>query len=690
MNWWLCSIAFVRGIMIGSYSTRYESGGALSVRIVDYFVSPPTPKTSPTLQKDADSDADASEHVIRSIINITNIHTNSNQYQSGRQEGTATAETGAAASQGAGCCSDNKHQQNWNRWHKSMYYCVRACLFEAMIRASTESSDEYFHQWNIGLRVWYWCLALAMEIAVIWSMRRKEPNSRRTDYSQEHTHTHTNTNVNTHTHTHTNDVVRKLPVTESVDTSDDSFPEVTDADTASVSTTTTGMTTCSSVAAGLAVTPERARKWAVPQDCSTAHQRVEEPFFFAEPDRQRKLLGWWKKQHPRQQELDGEPRIIEFYPKQHHQQQQHQQQAWSAEHGKKACSNVSETIVTGKRLRLATSFLANKAKPFASESITIHKRKKRATKTQSRKRKRSPEAIAESILTGTSLRKSPMKFLENESRPGKRQRMTTPSVTPEILAAGTKLRITKQPTSPAVPRKRRRRRRRSPTVAELIAKSKTLKLAKKSPPTMMARNSPTPKPKSIQPKAAAPQSNPRRPTAVAATATKSAQLQLDRDNSGSDQDVPTQKETSPENTRATEATKFISDKRSFLWESKFKLLIDYKHQHGNTKVPQHSTEHKELAMWVKAQRQRYTQGKLPKERISRLEAIGFVWDLCLQEWMNKYDDLVRYKQVHGTTEVPYAWKGDPHLGRWVKNQRRKCNDPHRRALLDAIDFVWET
>ena len=82
---------------------------------------------------------------------------------------------------------------------------------------------------------------------------------------------------------------------------------------------------------------------------------------------------------------------------------------------------------------------------------------------------------------------------------------------------------------------------------------------------------------------------------------------------------------------------------------------------------------------------------LDSERISRLEAIGFVWNPLDKQWEEMFAKLEEYSQKNGDCLVPRGYQKDPSLGIWVKTQRmrREVLDPARRERLDSIEFVWD-
>jgi hypothetical protein len=71
------------------------------------------------------------------------------------------------------------------------------------------------------------------------------------------------------------------------------------------------------------------------------------------------------------------------------------------------------------------------------------------------------------------------------------------------------------------------------------------------------------------------------------------------------------------------------------WDRQHKALLDFKEQHGHTRVSRNYKENPKLACWVKHQRRHMTKKlagvpggePLSQDRIERLDAIGFEWRL---------------------------------------------------------------
>ena len=126
------------------------------------------------------------------------------------------------------------------------------------------------------------------------------------------------------------------------------------------------------------------------------------------------------------------------------------------------------------------------------------------------------------------------------------------------------------------------------------------------------------------------------------------------------------------------------------WESWYKALLAYRRAHGDCRVPISPKERADLGSWVSSQRHLRREGKLSKDRLRRLDKVGFVWDLWIDKWEQMYAALVEYKKVHGTCMVPSS--KNPQLHNWVATQRsyhrRRLLSPERRQRLTAIGFQW--
>jgi hypothetical protein len=129
------------------------------------------------------------------------------------------------------------------------------------------------------------------------------------------------------------------------------------------------------------------------------------------------------------------------------------------------------------------------------------------------------------------------------------------------------------------------------------------------------------------------------------------------------------------------------------WNLMFERLCAYKAAYGNCLVQQGWKLDTRLADWVTSQRMANNRGRLSSEQVQRLNAAGFDWDPVATRWNAMFQQLLRFKEEHGHTNVP---QGPPHykeLATWVRNQRdsKRLNRPileERAQRLNAIGFEW--
>ena len=138
---------------------------------------------------------------------------------------------------------------------------------------------------------------------------------------------------------------------------------------------------------------------------------------------------------------------------------------------------------------------------------------------------------------------------------------------------------------------------------------------------------------------------------------------------------------------------FIWDAIAFQWEQSFKILSDYREEHGDCLVPgTYRAKHGfQLGAWVRTQRN--NRNKMSKDRMDRLEGINFIWDPKDLLWRKGYEELLGFLKINGHCKVPYSYKTEHgfSLGNWVRKQRTQKNTltNEYRHLLDNIKFIWE-
>lgn len=135
--------------------------------------------------------------------------------------------------------------------------------------------------------------------------------------------------------------------------------------------------------------------------------------------------------------------------------------------------------------------------------------------------------------------------------------------------------------------------------------------------------------------------------------------------------------------------------RDFQWEEFFYQLVAYRKTYGHCNVPPGWKVNRRLATWVASLKNAYKTGRrrLSKDRISRLEEIGFEWFPQNTRWFVRYRELLSFRKRFGHCNVTVYWTENASLGRWVFSQRRARKigylSKERVALLDKLGFQWD-
>mmetsp|Transcript_4678 Transcript_4678/g.8962 ORF Transcript_4678/g.8962 Transcript_4678/m.8962 type:complete len:607 (+) Transcript_4678:206-2026(+) len=158
------------------------------------------------------------------------------------------------------------------------------------------------------------------------------------------------------------------------------------------------------------------------------------------------------------------------------------------------------------------------------------------------------------------------------------------------------------------------------------------------------------------------------------------------------------------------------------WDNCFADLKAFKEKYGHCLVPKTFKENQSLAYWVQRNRRHYNlynngeDSLLTADRIKRLENIGFLFrakgadaQSALEKknkrekgelkWLMHFEEICKYKEVHGNCLVPKLYKPNRALASWVYNQRYQykkkfegkdvpLNDK-RIQKLESIGFCWK-
>ena len=131
------------------------------------------------------------------------------------------------------------------------------------------------------------------------------------------------------------------------------------------------------------------------------------------------------------------------------------------------------------------------------------------------------------------------------------------------------------------------------------------------------------------------------------------------------------------------------------WTERFDQLKQFREEHGHCDIEQEPGAKSGLLGWMSLQRHRNWSGKLPADRKAKLDSIGFESNAESTDikWREMYGNSRRDRADHGDTAVPFRWKEDPKLARWVAKQRerRKADSiPDGQVrLLDELGFSWK-
>lgn len=136
---------------------------------------------------------------------------------------------------------------------------------------------------------------------------------------------------------------------------------------------------------------------------------------------------------------------------------------------------------------------------------------------------------------------------------------------------------------------------------------------------------------------------------------------------------------------------FSWDPRSEIWEQGFSALKSFRKRERHSRVPRHHVEDGVLLnAWM--QYQRSHKSKLSSDRIKRLNAINFSWDVFSEQWDFSYGELVKFQKQHGHCQVPVSHEiNGLKLGRWTSTQRsnKSSLSSDRIKRLNSLGFTWK-
>ncbi len=129
------------------------------------------------------------------------------------------------------------------------------------------------------------------------------------------------------------------------------------------------------------------------------------------------------------------------------------------------------------------------------------------------------------------------------------------------------------------------------------------------------------------------------------------------------------------------------------FEERVKQMLAYKKKHNTLHVSQvaygKGSENHKLSRWVNEMRRLYNENRLPLDRIQRLNAIGFIWNMEDELFSKNLAKLKRFHKKHRHFDIPQTGKTKK-LGSWVAQVRsRGLVKKHHIQALNEIGFIWE-
>ena len=135
------------------------------------------------------------------------------------------------------------------------------------------------------------------------------------------------------------------------------------------------------------------------------------------------------------------------------------------------------------------------------------------------------------------------------------------------------------------------------------------------------------------------------------------------------------------------------------WEERLDELKEFKNEVGHCNVPQEYKKNQSLSVWVQNQRSGFKAGTLETNRVDKLKALGFVFDMHEDAFEQGMERLLAFKKEFGHCRVPTGYKTDPQLWSFVARQRQLYKNSlngspsslmdTRRERLNDVGFVWD-
>jgi hypothetical protein len=133
-----------------------------------------------------------------------------------------------------------------------------------------------------------------------------------------------------------------------------------------------------------------------------------------------------------------------------------------------------------------------------------------------------------------------------------------------------------------------------------------------------------------------------------------------------------------------------------VWDLRLRELKRFRKEHGHCRVPSKYPLNRALSRWANHVRAEKRDGRLPEDKVRRLDALGFA---CVGPpkrseivWERHLEEFKQFRKEHGHLEVPNVYPSNRPLGRWAhylrQEKRRAGLSEEQVRQLDALGFVW--
>lgn len=138
------------------------------------------------------------------------------------------------------------------------------------------------------------------------------------------------------------------------------------------------------------------------------------------------------------------------------------------------------------------------------------------------------------------------------------------------------------------------------------------------------------------------------------------------------------------------------EKWDMIWMDRLAKWKEFVHNNGHQRIPlepespRFTPELGFIARWANTQRVQARKGMLKDWRFKQLKEAGFLFEPQDTYWNRKYEELVKYKNIYGHSNVPKQDAEYSKLGKWVGEQRfhKKRLTKKRIDLLNELEFDW--